>query len=113
MPKFSQEKIAVKEKTPKKAIPDEMIEEYMGYIGQLDKGNEGTLEFGPEENITKGRKALVEAGVHARKYVKVTKPRGIDNVLKFRLITKAEFGEAQKKSKERGDKIRAARAAKE
>ena len=113
MPKFSQEKIAVKKKAPKKAIPDEMIEEYMGYIGQLEKGNEGTLEFGEGENISKGRKALVEAGVNAKKYVKVTKPRGVDNVLKFQLITKAEFDEAAKKSKERGDKIRAARAAKE
>ena len=112
MPKFSQEKIAVKEKVAKKAIPDEMIEEYMGYIGQLEKGNLGTLEFGPDEKMAKARKALVEAGVHSKKYVKVTKPRGISNVLKFQLITKAEFDEAAKKSKERGDKIRAARAAK-
>ena len=113
MPVFTQAKIEVKEKAAKKAIPDEMIEEYMGYIGQLEKGNLGTLEFGPDEKIAKGRKALVEAGVHSKKYVKVYKPRGVKNVLKFQLITKAEFDEAAKKSKERGDKIRAARAAKE
>ena len=113
MPVFTQAKIEVKEKAAKKAIPDEMIEEYMGYIGQLEKGNEGTLEFEEGENISKGRKALVEAGVHAKKYVKVTKPRGVKNVLTFQLITKAEFDEAAKKSKERGEKIRAAKAAKE
>ena len=107
MPKFSQEKIPLKQ--PKqRGIPQEVIDEYKPFIEQLEKGNEGTLEFGKDENIAQGRKALVEAGVQLKKYVKVQKPRGKDNILKFRQITRKEFNEAKAKAKAsaRGAKVR-------
>lgn len=112
MPKFSQAKIEVKKPGKPKGIPTEVIEEYMKYVEALEKGSEGKLEFEEGENISQARKALVEAGVHCKKYVKVRKPRGTDNILTFVQITKAEFQEAQAKAKARGEKVRAAAQAK-
>jgi len=108
MPKFKQQKIEVKVAKPK-GIPQETIDEYKAFIEQLEKGNEGLLEFGKKEKIAVGRKALVEAGIQLKKYVKVQKVRGVDNTLKFIQITKKEFDEAKKKNKARGDKIKKAR----
>ena len=52
MPKFSQETIEVKKPGRKAAgIPQEIIEEYKGYIESLEKGNRGSLSFGKNENI--------------------------------------------------------------
>jgi hypothetical protein len=105
MPKFTQQPIPVKTGRPK-GIPQEVVDEYKPYIEQIEKGNEGTLEFGKNENITQGRKALVEAGIQLKKYVKVRKPRGQDNVLTFSLITKKEFDEAKEKAAARGAKLK-------
>lgn len=113
MPKFSQVKMEEKKPGRPKDIPTEVIEQYMEYVGLLEKGNEGKLEFAEGENIAQARKALVEAGVHSKKYVKVRKPRGEDNVLTFQLISKKEFDEAQEKAKARGEKVRKARAKKD
>ena len=112
MPKFSQQKIEEKKPGRKPAIPDEIIEQYMEYVKALEKGSEGRLEFEEGENINKGRKALIEAGIHGKKYVKVRKPRGENNVLTFVQITKQEFQEAQAKAMARGEKVRAAAQAK-
>ena len=112
MPKFSQAKIEEKKAAKPKGIPIEVIEEYMKYVDALEKNSVGTLEFEEGENIAQARKALVEAGVHCKKYVKVKKPRGSDNVLTFVQITKGEFQEAQAKAKARGEKVKAAAQAK-
>jgi len=106
MPKFKQQPIEVKKPGRPKGIPQEVIDEYKPFIEQLEKGNEGTLEFGKNENITQGRKALVEAGIQLKKYVKVRKPRGADNILTFQQITKKEFDEAKKKAAARGAKLK-------
>lgn len=113
MPKFSQAIIEVKKPGKPKGIPTEVIEQYMEYIGALERANEGKLEFDEGENIAQARKALVEAGIHCKKYVKVRKPRGEDKILTFQLITKKEFDEAQAKAKARGEKVRQARAKKD
>ena len=112
MPVFSQQKIEEKKAPKPKGIPNEVIEEYMKYVDDLDKGNEGKLEFEEGENVSQARKALVEAGVHLKQYVRVRKPRGADNVLTFVQITKKEFDEAQAKAKARGEKVRKAAQAK-
>jgi len=106
MPKFSQAPIEVKKPGRPKGIPQEIIDEYKPFIEQLEKGNAGSLEFGKNENITQGRKALVEAGIQLKKYIKVRKPRGQDNILTFQQITKKEFDEAKKKAEVRGAKLR-------
>ena len=105
MPKFTQQKIEEKKPGKPKGIPQEVIDEYKPYIEQLEKGNEGTLEFTKSENITQGRKALIEAGIQLKKYLKVRKPRGADNILNFQIITKKEFDEAKKKAAARGAKV--------
>jgi hypothetical protein len=108
MPKFSQQKIEIKTAKPK-GIPNEVIEEYMEYVKGLEKGNEGRLEFQEGENIAQARKALVEAGVHLKQYVKVKKPRGETNILTFQQITKKEFDEAKTKAMARGAKLKGKR----
>ena len=105
MPKFTQESLEQKA-VKAAAIPLQMIDEYRQYIEQLEKGNAGILEFGKDENMALARKALQEAGVQSKKYVKVQKVRGQDNKLKFWLITKKEYDEAIEKAKARGEKLR-------
>ena len=105
MPKFTKEKKPEKAgRTP--AIPQEMIDEYKGFIEQTDKEEVGTLEFDEGEDIKLGRKALVEAGIQLRKYVKVRKPRGAENSLLFERITKKEFDEAKAKAEAKAEKLR-------
>ena len=55
MPKFSQEPIEVKKPGRPAGIPQEVIDEYKGYIEQIEKGNRGILEFKNGENINQGR----------------------------------------------------------
>ena len=105
MPKFTQQPIPVKT-ARQKGIPQEVVDEYKLFIEQLEKGNVGTLEFGKNDNINQGRKALVEAGVQSKKYVKVRKPRGADNILAFERITKKEFDDAKAKAAARGAKLK-------
>ena len=112
MPKFTQSKIEEKKPGKPKGIPTEVIEQYMKFVDQLEKGNEGQLEFAEGENIVQARKALVEAGIHCKKYLKVRKPRGADNILTFVLISKKEYEEAQAKAKARGEKVSKAAQAK-
>ena len=109
MPKFSQE--SLEKKSASKALLQEVVEEYKQYIEQLEKGNAGFLDFGKDENMAVGRKALQEAGLQSKKYVKVQKVRGEDNKLKFWLITKKEYDEAVEKAKARGEKLRGKRTA--
>jgi len=111
MPKFSQQKIEVKSAKPK-GIPNEVIEQHMEYVKGLEKGNEGRLEFEEGENIAQARKALVEAGIHCKKFLKVRKPRGEKNILTFVQISKKEYDEAQAKAKARGEKVSKAAKAK-
>lgn len=108
MPKFSQRPIAVKS-ARNKAIPQEIIDQYAQYVEQLKRGNEGILEFGKNENMALGRRALIEAGIQAKKYLKVSKVRGMDNTLKFIQISKREWEEWQRRSRARSEKIRKAR----
>ena len=105
MPKFKQEPIPTKQPR-QKGIPQEVIDEYKPFIEELEKGNVGTLEFGKSENIAQGRKALVEAGIQSKKFIKVRKPRGQDSILTFQQITKKEFDEAAAKAKARGAKLK-------
>ena len=113
MPKFSQQKIEEKQ-AKSKGIPNEVIEQYMKFVDQLEKGNEGKLEFEEDENIAQARKALVEAGIHCKKYLKVRKPRGEKDILTYVQISKKDFDEAQAKAKARGEKVsKAAKARKQ
>ncbi len=110
MPKFAQEPLEKKVKV--KGVPPEAVEEYKKYIEGLEKGNAGLLEFGKDENMALGRRALQEAGIALKKYVRVQKVRGEDNKLRFYQITKKEYDEALAMAKARGEKLRGRRRAK-
>ena len=112
MPKFSQEPIEVKKPGRPAGIPQEVIDEYKGYIEQIEKGNRGTLEFKNDENINQARKALVQAGEESKNYVKVRKPRGSENVLQFERITRKEYVEAKQSAAARGVKLKGKKRAK-
>jgi hypothetical protein len=109
MPVFSQKKIEVKKPgrrgRAKAVIPQEVIDEYKSYIGQLEKGSLGVLEFKKNENINQARKALLQAGVELKKYVRVRKPRGSANTLQFEKISAKQWGAAKKAAKARGKKL--------
>jgi hypothetical protein len=110
MPVFTQEKIEVKKPgkrgRAKAVIPREVIDEYKGYIGQLEKSSRGILEFKKEENINQARKALLQAGVELKRYVRIRKPRGAANTLQFERISAKEWGAARKAAKARGAKMK-------
>ena len=110
MPKFSQKPIEVKKPGKPKGIPQALVDEYKLFVDGLDKGNIGTLEFKKDENINLARKALVQAGEELKKYVRVRKPRGQESVLEFQRITRQGYVEAKMKNKERGAKIKKAKA---
>ena len=112
MPKFSQEPIEVKKPGRPAGIPQEVIDEYKGYIEQIEKGYRGTLEFKNDENINQARKALVQAGEESKNYVKVRKPRGAENVLQFERITRKEYVAAKQSAAARGAKLKKALEAK-
>ena len=111
MPKFTQEAIPkkVKEKKKKaarKGIAQDVVDSYKSYVEALEKNSIGTLTFGANENLALGRKALIEAGIQLKKYIKVRKPRGGANVLQIQRITAKEFNAAKNKAKERAAKLK-------
>lgn len=108
MPIFTQQKIESKARGRAAAsIPKEVIAEYKKYIEQLEKKSVGTLEFKKGDiDINQARKAMLQAAVELKQYVRVRKPRGAGNILNFEHITKKEFLAKQKVAVERGKKLR-------
>ena len=106
MPVFTQQKKEVKKPGRPAVIPQDVVDEHKEYIEKLEKGSTGTLAFKKDENINQSRKALQQAGVELKKYVRVRKPRGAANVLQFERITAKEWAAAQKVAKVRGEKLK-------
>lgn len=103
MPIFTQ--ISAKEAS-KRVVPQEMVDEHKKYIEQLEEGKIGQLEFGEGEDIALGKRALQEAGSQLGIFLRVSKARGNNSILRFKRLTKDEFEEAQKKAQERGAKMK-------
>jgi hypothetical protein len=108
MPKFSQE-LNQTEAPKKKGLDQAVVDQFKPYIEKLEKNHTGRLEFGKTENIAVGRKALDQAGVELKKYIKVRKPRGSDNVLEFQRITRKEYVASKASAKARGAKLKSAK----
>ena len=108
MPIFKLQPKETKEKKIRKkaGIPQAVIDEYKGYIEQLNKNTVGVVEFKKDENITLGRKALNQAGEESKKYVKVRKLRGSTNALQVERITRKEWADAKSKAQARGAKLK-------
>lgn len=102
MPQFKVIAKEVKKAGRKSAISQELIDSYKPYIEKLSRKEVGVLEFGKNEKINIGRKALLAAAEELKKYIKVRKPRGATNVLQFERITAAQAkkkGRISKKAK--------------
>ena len=112
MPVFTQQPIETKKPGGPAGIPQEVIDEYKTYIEQLEKGSRGILKFNADENMALARRALQQAGEESKKYVKVRKPRGEENVLQFERITRTEWLAAQKMAQDRGAKLKGTAKAK-
>ena len=108
MPIFKLQPKETKEKKERKkaGIPQAVIDEYKGFIEQLNNNTVGVVEFKEGENITLGRKALQQAGEESKKYVKVRKPRGATNALQVERITRKEWADAKSKAQARGAKLK-------
>ena len=99
MPQFKVIAKEVKKAGRKSALSQELIDSYKPYIEKLSRKEVGVLEFGKNEKISIGRKALLAAAEELKKYIKVRRPRGATNVLQFERITAA-----QAKNKAKGRK---------
>lgn len=104
MPVFAQRPMRVA--VQKQGVPLEVVEEYKKHLETLEKDKEGTLTFIEGEDIKLGRRALAEASLALKQYVKVRKERGSDNVLVFHKISKKEYDEAQASIKARVAKLK-------
>jgi len=112
MPKLTL--VPKEQKAIQKGVAQEVVDEYKSFIEDIDKAKDqdGILEFSKDENMALGRRALQEAGIQMKKYVKVQKVRKEDNKLKVTRITKKEYDEAREVAEARGAKLRGKRRAK-
>ena len=99
MPQFKVIAKEVKKAGRKSAVSQELIDSYKPYIEKLSRKDVGVLEFGKNEKINIGRKALQAASEELKKFIKVRRPRGATNVLQFERITAAQ---AKKKRARKG-----------
>lgn len=79
-PVFKQVKIEKKPAGRPKGIPQEIVDSFKPYVDQLEKGNQGILEFKKDEPVSKARKALIQAATELKAYIKVRRQRSTPNI---------------------------------
>ena len=89
-----------------KQLSQEVIDQYKQFIEDVPENQDGVLEFGEDENTDEGKEGLKQAADQLGLYLKISKIRSRDNALRFQQITKEEHEEAQKKAKERGQRMK-------
>ncbi|MFH1485703.1 MAG: hypothetical protein ABIH46_06505 [Chloroflexota bacterium] len=95
-----------------KPIPQDVIDQFKEKLEALEKGREGLVRLGDKKELSLARRAIQEAALQAKNWVKVRKERGSENVLLVQRVSKREYDEAQKKAAARGAKLRGKRKAK-
>ena len=104
---FTVEKRPIEEKKPgRPAIDPKALEDCKRVIKGLERGVELLLKFKDPKQISLGRRALQEAGIQEKIWLKVRKERGSDNILVAQRITKQEYDEAAKMAAARGAKLK-------
>lgn len=98
-PVFKQFKIEKKPAGRPKGIPQEIVDSYKPYVEQLEKGNQGSLEFRKDENVSQARKALLQAATELKRYIKIRRQRNSPNILTFVRVTAQEWAASRKKGK--------------
>ena len=101
---FRKESIAVLKRGA--AIPPEMIEEAKKYIETIGEEEVGFITLGENEKPAQVRKALIEAGISSKKYVKVMKVRGSDKEIRVTRLSKQEFDALKASAEARAAKMR-------
>ena len=83
MPRFA----ILPNKQPKRPAHngDALVSRYEKYVRRLDGESVGILKFREDEDIEAARRALRLAGEGLRRPVTIRRPRGVGNVLRFRL----------------------------
>lgn len=66
-------------------ISDALVTRYEKYVRRLEGESIGVLEFRKSENIEAARRALRLAGEKLSRPVTIRRPRGVRNILEFRL----------------------------
>ena len=113
MLQFDVEKRPIQVKKPgKPSVDPQAVEDCRKVIKGLERGVELLLKFKDPKQLSLGRRALQEAGLQEKIWLKVRKDRGSDDILVAQRISKGEFDEAQKKAKARGAKLKGKKRAK-
>jgi hypothetical protein len=82
MPRFST-RLVKEVKEP--GVTDTLVEKYEKYVQRIDGNSVGVLKFRESEDIALAREALRLAGNKRGRDLIVRRPRGVENVLEFRL----------------------------
>ena len=82
MPRFS---IRLVKEVKEQGVTDALIEKYEKYVQRIDGNSVGQLKFRESEDISLARAALRQAGNKLGRDLIVRRPRGVENVLEFRL----------------------------
>ena len=113
MLQFDIERRPIQEKKPgKSSIDPQAVEDCRKVVKGLERGVELLFKLKDPKQLSLGRKALQEAGLQEKIWLKVRKERGSDSILVVQRITKQEFDETARKAKERGAKLKGKKRAK-
>ena len=113
MLQFDVEKRPIQQKKRgKPTIDPKALEDCKKVIKGLERGIELLLKFKDPNQISLGRRALQEAGIQEKIWLKVRKERGSDAILVVQRITKQEYDEAAKMAAARGAKLKGKKRAK-
>ena len=82
MPRFST-RLVKEVKEP--GVTDTLVDKYEKYVQRIDGNSVGVLKFRESEDIALAREALRLAGDKLGRDLIVRRPRGVENVLEFRL----------------------------
>ena len=89
MPRFSTRLVKQPKKSGTNGISDALVRKYEKYIQRINDDSIGVLEFRESEDISRAREALRIAGNKLGRDLIIRRPRGVQDVLRFRLRDKS------------------------
>ena len=82
MPRFSTRPV---KETNEKGVTNTLVDKYEKYVQGIDANSVGVLKFRESEDINTARDALRAAAQKCGTDLIIRRPRGVENVLEFRL----------------------------
>ena len=95
MPRFSTRLVKQPKKPGTNGISDALVRKYEKYIQRINDDSIGVLEFRESEDISRAREALRIAGNKLGRDLIIRRPRGVQDVLRFRLRDKSRAAPMQ------------------